>query len=734
MTDSTWIRKFPLLLLIGGVLVAGCQQAQNTSEADPTSLADDIQQNVQEPTPEWMSSIPYRVEQLLKRTRDNSTLQMVEVRLGVTQSIRIPQHEKQMIPDSTVWVRTADLSIPMTGKVVATFQSESKLPKEIAWDATNRLITLESGQLISYDSKATRSSLELPEQIRKFQLDSTLQNALVSWESEAQEVELNSGRILRNWKWDKPGGYAVYHPTKRDKWIRLIPHTNLDANAKLRVIWSATLYDSPSGESTMLFDSKPFSQLGTLPSLELGWGVDYELGKLLPQTAPLQRWTPEKGTLDTFLTLPASEIDYSPAVAFERSILFLRSESPSQDLRRITTRAWSVPIDQPSQASQITTEPTLQIAGTPSSDSIAALLYRGNESWQLVQYGLNELDSNAIDRQQIAFAELKKKIQQLQDAWDQSYLSLFVQDKIPNQMEDRLRISTKVRTQMNEIFKIKLDGTAGDLKQLDSLMDYSEGYWRETPVTIWILGILYGELLSEMTDTTWGETEVSNQLGRETIQFSTRPNWGHMQSRMIYLGLEDQPAPFDFHHPFHVVRERIAGRMQFSEAARNALEYSAYPTVLMTQELSQDLSEFVQRLGAEKDPSELTKNLKNLEYATVGFESSDYDVAIAGSLAVAETNPYTGENLLRLAKALQYSDFTTETTNLLNLAMEFPLEGDHLLGAVDIWIQLGDFERAESILESLEQSEEAGYWLSEQERFRRLIHDLRDLELQETQP
>ena len=734
MTDSTWIRKLPLLLLVSGVFAVGCQEAQQTSEADGFSQAENLSQNEEEPTPEWMATIPKRVEELLKKTQENTTKELVEIRLGVTQTIRVPHHEKLLFPESSPWVRTADLSVPIPGKVWATYQNESDLPKELAWDAEQRLITLESGQLISYDLNGQRTILQLPEQIRKFQLDSTLNNALVTWESEAQEVELNSGRILGSWKWSTPGGYAVYHPTQRKNWIRLSPQTNLDANETFRILWSATIFNPSNGETTLLFESKPFSQLGTLPALNLGWGLDFELGQLLPQTAPLQKWNPETGTLGRYLTLPVSEIDYSPSIGLEKSLLFLRSESASQDLRKINTRAWSVPVEQPAQARQITTEPTLLIAGTPTSDRIAALLYRGRNSWQLVQYNLNELDSNLVDRQQKAFAELKEGIQQLQDSWDQSYLSLFVQDKIPNQMEDRLRLITKVRTQLNEIFDLKLDGTASDLQRLDTLLDYSQGYWRESPVTVWILGTLYGEILTTVSDTTWGETEISTQLGRETIQFSTRPNWGQMQSRVIYLGMEDQLAPFDFHHPYHVARERITGGIQFSEAAQNAMKYSPYPTVIMTDESPESLLGFVQRLAAESETSELTKYLKNLEYATVGFESSDYDVAIAGSLAVAESNPHTGENLLRLAKALQYSDFTTETTNLLEMAMEFPLEGDELLTAVDIWIQLGNYQRAESILASLENSEDAGYWQPELERFRGLIQELKNLERLDSQP
>ncbi|MGF1573175.1 MAG: tetratricopeptide repeat protein [Sumerlaeia bacterium] len=686
---------------------------------------------------ELSESIPARVQKILQRAAETTTPKSIQSAEGKVVVVLVPKIDNLDLGTTTefTWNQLNDYYTPTPGEVVMEFGKETPLPIEALVSDSGVVFVLFNERLITLKPSngiwETTATVEGP--FKSIQWNHTAERLLVVTTTKIEEYGWQEWKRVRSKELSDRIGRIQYAPSSPDALWSMNSNIDLSADSTIRVRWNIEEFDWSTTRTASILEDEPFSDVGVFPPLKMAWALDSELGSIMPEQGVIQRLNHEQGSLGSVLTFAESTLDYSPSVDSMNNIYYLRASAYPNLVSVPHVFAWANALDSPTQSTQLTTEPTRLVSPSPSGKHVLSLVYRGGR-WVLLYSEKEQLLQHQKNDNQTRL-KVTEKINQVTEALKTKYNGLFKQTSILVSEDEFALDEAYFTALMNSAFGLQLNGELTDLSLLDDFFDFTHGFWNEEDELVYALGVYYGNLLNKKKLVAWAPLEVNSTLSYSLQEPSHIPTLGMKSAPLFYLGLQTKPAPFDFHSPFFIARERIAGNVSLQKSASDSYNYTPYPTLLVDEYSEENTTVLLTILSStileEGILESIQRYLKILEYRTYGLQEFDFDTAIKSSLEAAETFPMIAENLSSLASALMFTNFTTEAKSLANKSTELGANNPTvLLQASRVYLNLDDLDRAQTLQQQVVDWDTFNEFESELEFDAQLIEDLRVLNLE----
>lgn len=736
---SVFVRSHALLL--SAVLLTACGSETPTTSGNQSSTDQGSTELLEASSngldKELSSRIESRVARILERVDESTVEQVVQNQNGDQASVRVPKPESLFTkpPITPRWSFLTDYYKPTQGTIVETFSPTTELPKMILLSDDAEILLLFADRFTVL--RQTKEHEWAPEELLQGSMKSIQWNEagtrlLVATEETAAEYDWANWSLMRKRSISSTSGRVQYSPTNPDALWSLNSTVDFIATSKVRSRWNVEEVDWDDSATTQVLENMPLADVGSFPQLKSAWALDLELGEIIPSQGQLQWIDLERKQLGVVFTINDRKLDYNPSADQFGNVFYLRANQFPRTVETPNVFAWVNNKSKPSQAKQLTSEPTKLMAPSLNGEHCAFIVKR-NEDWILLYSSVNKLVS--LNHEQLEFFDEKaQQIEEISEA-----LSLRLNDRLA---QPRIEILPSTLNADEDFFRnllvskldLPLKGELEDLNVLDEMLDFSQGLWVEEPALIYSYGVMYGNILQRAGKAEWMSTEIRPELSYSLQNASLQPLLTLQMMKYFYLGLKTTPAPFDLHSPFQVARERLNGRLSFSQAATEAVNFTPYNTMLSEDFSDQTVVNLLEELSSETPIENIQKEtlqryLKVLEYRAFGLQEQELETAVKSSLEASENFPVVAENLAALATALRPTEFNKETNALAGKVVEGAGNDPELLYTVSrIYLELSEFDQAEKTLAAVRKWDEFGRFETEVTDDLKLISELRTLE------
>ncbi|MBX3729444.1 MAG: tetratricopeptide repeat protein [Candidatus Sumerlaeia bacterium] len=571
------------------------------------------------------------------------------------------------------------------------------------------------------------------------------------WNGEGTELLLSGPehKVLLSWPeaevvWNGDGradlqGFLAFAPRGDGFWL-MRDTVSFDADADIRIVWGVWEVPRDGGSRREVKGSPAFaSALGTIPQLEMVWGHVIEPHKLFPDPAPLWQFDHDlecvspKAFLEdqdlgwrVQLTRPGEGVDLSPSGERSGRLVFVRAN------RRVvgdegvqlgpSARGWTTTLGGDPEGRPLTAEPTMAIACSPGGAWTVMTVVRNGRAVVLraelndllaadlsepyrAQRRLERVALQVTEDLRAAMAELERRLADPAapriDLSGETYAEQRTRHQptvtLVDGMESALRRTLERRAQ------VKLVGDITDLAVLDGFLTEMDGLVPEEASTTLAVAAVYGNALVRAGHAEW-----------------------MLDSAMPYLSFSltrDVTHEMEFgrtlHAPFHVARERLAGRVPLHERAQALLESTWMPVVLVENFGQDTLPALVVHeakkcgIAEDADPTpalmqrivtqHADNGVMNRLVETWAVRGVDPDLELAATLNRATLHPEQAHVLTRAADALLRTEAYPEAMALYEMAERLaPDNLDVLLEVASGYATLGRLDEADLLLDRAE--------------------------------
>lgn len=682
------------VLLFFAAIVVGCgsgeprQDSQNLAENDLRSQVERRVAEILSLSEEQSTSIPYVYSDGAEGVRRSPILREVAIPSGGYR------------PPEGMFAET-------NGEVVADFKP-SEIPQAIAMDNEGGIVAAFESEVryFSADGNDRRIAEGL---FTVVQFNRETDQLLASGPEIKQVLSWPGGEVLHDLTERELSGYMAFSPYEEKTLWQMKDVVDLSASSKSRVFWG--VWNVPiDGIYREMITDQPLAvaDLGTLSSAGLAWAHRAEDFRIFPDPAPLFLLD-EELDIGRQLTTTETEVDIRPAADANGRLYFIRMsrfiESPDGLLIGSTARAWTTPIDDPSQEQMLTAEPTLDLAVSANGERVALIVVREGKA-VLLRTNPQALLERNIEQQVAALENLQQQmhaaLESLRDAFDQMEMGETLR-QMPFGPEATVAPNTALLKHMEAALRdalkthvgFELEEGPAALASMDGLLAIADGYWPEEPATITAIAGLYGNTLAEAPESKW-------------LLQTAGPA---MSANLSEITLKGEGLYFTLHSPFLVARERLAGRIELAESARAALQSPMLPVLLVenyspgTVEvyLSARVAEAginVESASADELKNIVLNNPDNAIANQVVFSLSrglnEPALAVYSGLNLARRHPTSADALVKAAQGIQLLGETELALKLYDRAEELAPQNADVLYDVAI----GYFD--ESLLDKAE--------------------------------
>jgi tetratricopeptide (TPR) repeat protein len=570
------------------------------------------------------------------------------------------------------------------------------------------------------------------------------------WSADGTELLLSGPehKVLLSWPnaepvWNGDGradlqGYLAFAPRGDGFWL-LRDTVSFDADADIRIVWGVWEVPRDGAARREVKGSPAFaSALGTIPQLQMVWGHVIEPHKLFPDPAPLWQFDHDlecvspKAFLDdedlgwrVQLTRPGEAVDLSPSGDRSGRLVFVRA------YRRIvgdegvqlgpSARGWTTTLGGDPVGQPLTAEPTMAIVCSPGGAWVAMTVVRNGRA-VVLRADLNDLLAADLSEPYRAQRRLERVARQVADDLREALHTLegrFANRAPPVEPDDgayseqRLRVGLSlqlvvamelaVRQSLESRAGIKLTGEFTDLAILDGFLTEMDGLVPEEAATTLGVAAVYGNALFRAGYAEW-------------MLDSAMPYLSFSLTRDVMHEMEFGRT---LHSPFHVARERLAGRVALHERAQQLLASTWMPIVLVENFGQDTLPALVVHeakkcgIPADADPTPALMHRIVTQFADNGVmnrlvetwavRGADSDLQLAATLNRATLHPEQAHVLTRAADALLRTEAYSEAMALYEMAERLaPDNLDVLLEVANGYATLGRLDEAELLLNRAE--------------------------------